>query len=56
MGKLMKALFPEQQIVKSLSDLVGKRCEVNLRENDKGYLQVVEVRPIEEHTTTKKTK
>ena len=56
MGKLMKALFPDQPSIKSLSDLVGKRCEVNLRENDKGYLQVVEVRPIEEHTTTKKTK
>ena len=54
MGKLMKALFPDQQSVKSLSALVGKRCEVNLQENDKGYLQVVEVRPIEEHTTTKK--
>ena len=54
MGKLMKALFPDQQIVKLLSDLVGKRCEVNLQENEKGFLQVVEVRPIEEHTTTKK--
>ena len=54
MGKLMKALFPDQQSVKSLSELVGKRCEVNLQENDKGYLQVVEVRPIEEHTKTKK--
>ena len=53
MGKLMKALFPEQQIVKSLSDLVGKRCEVNLQENEKGFLQVVEVRP-EEHTKTKR--
>ena len=30
MGKLMKALFPDQQSVKSLSALVGKRCEVNL--------------------------
>ena len=54
MGKLMKALFPDQQSVKSLSALVGKRCEVNLQENDKGYLQVVEVRPIEEHTKTKR--
>ena len=53
MGKLMKALFPEQQIVKSLSDLVGKRCEVNLQENEKGFLQVVEVRP-EEHTKTQR--
>ena len=53
MGKLMKALFPEQQIVKSLSDLVGKRCEVNLQENEKGFLQVVEVRP-EEPTKTKR--
>ena len=53
MGKLMKALFPDQQSVKSLSDLVGKRCEVNLQENEKGFLQVVEVRP-EEHTKTKR--
>ena len=49
MGKLMKALFPDQQSVESLSELVGKRCEVNLQENDKGFLQVVEVRS-EEHT------
>ena len=53
MGKLMKALFPDQQSVKSLSDLVGKRCDVNLQENEKGFLQVVEVRP-EEHTKTKR--
>jgi len=49
----MKALFPDQQSVKSLSDLVGKRCDVNLQENEKGFLQVVEVRP-EEHTKTKR--
>ena len=53
MGKLMKALFPDQQSVKSLSDLVGKRCDVNLQENEKGFLQVVEVR-LEEHTKTKR--
>ena len=53
MGKLMKTLFPDQQSVKSLSDLVGKRCDVNLQENEKGFLQVVEVRP-EEHTKTKR--
>ena len=53
MGKLMKALFPDQRSVKSLSDLVGKRCDVNLQENEKGFLQVVEVRP-EEHTKTKR--
>ena len=53
MGKLMKALFPDQQNVKSLSDIVGKRCEVNLQENEKGFLQVVEVRP-EEPTKTKR--
>ena len=53
MGKLMKALFPDQQSVKLLSDLVGKRCEVNLQENEKGFLQVVEVRP-EEPTKTKR--
>ena len=53
MGKLMKALFPDQPSIKSLSDLVGKRCEVNLQENEKGFLQVVEVRP-EEHTKTKR--
>ena len=52
-GQLMKALFPDQQSVKSLSDVVGKRCEVNLQENEKGFLQVVEVRP-EEHTKTKR--
>ena len=54
MGKLMKELFPDQQSVKSLSELVGKQCEVNLQENEKGFLQVDEVRPIEEHTQTKK--
>ena len=54
MGKLMKALFPDQHSVKSLNDLVGKRCEVNLQENEKGFLQVTEVRSIEEHTQTKK--
>ena len=54
MGKLMKALFPDQQSVKLLSDLVGKRCEVNLQENEKGFLQVVEVRPVEEPTKTKR--
>ena len=54
MGKLMKALFPDQQSVKSLSDLVGKCCEVNLQENEKGFLQVVEVRPVEEPTKTKR--
>ena len=54
MGKLMKALFPDQPSIKSLSDLVGKRCEVNLQENEKGFLQVTEVRSIEEHTQTKK--
>ena len=53
MGKLMKTLFPDQQSVKSLSDLVGKRCDVNLQENEKGFLQVVEVRP-EENTKTKR--
>ena len=53
MGKLMKALFPDQQSVKSLSDLVGKRCDVNLQENEKGFLQVVEVR-LEEHTKTQR--
>ena len=53
MGKLMKALFPDQHSVKSLNDLVGKRCEVNLQENEKGFLQVVEMRP-EEHTKTKR--
>ena len=53
MGKLMKALFQGQSSVKSLSDLVGKRCDVNLQENEKGFLQVVEVRP-EEHTKTKR--
>ena len=53
MGKLMKALFPHQPSVKSLSDLVGKRCDVNLQENEKGFLQVVEVR-LEEHTKTKR--
>ena len=54
MGKLMKALFPDQHSVKSLNDLVGKRCEVNLQENEKGFLQVVEVRPVEEPTKTKR--
>ena len=54
MGKLMKALFPDQPSVKSLSELVGKQCEVNLQENEKGFLQVAEVRSIEEHTQTKK--
>jgi len=54
MGKLMKALFPDQQSVKSLSELVGKRCEILLQENEKGFLQVAGVRPIEEHTQTKK--
>ena len=54
MGKLMKTLFPDRPSVKSLSELVGKQCEVNLQENEKGFLQVVEVRSIEEHTQTKK--
>ena len=54
MGKLMKALFPDQPSVKSLSEPVGKQCEVNLKENEKGFLQVAEVRSIEEHTQTKK--
>ena len=54
MGRLMKALFPEQQVVKSLSELVGKQCEVNLQENENGFLQVAEVRSIKEHTQTKK--
>ena len=54
MGKLMKALFPDQPIVKSLSELVGKQCEVHLQENEKGFLQVAEVRSIEKHTQTKK--
>jgi len=54
MGKLMKALFPDQPIVKSLSELVGKQCEVNLKENEKGFLQVAEVRSIEKHTQTNK--
>ena len=54
MGKLMKALLPDQPSVKSLSELVGKQCEVNLQENEKGFLQVAEVRSIEEHTQTKK--
>ena len=53
MGKLMKALFPDAPSVKSLSDLIGKRCDVNLQENEKGFLHVVEVRP-EEHTKTKR--
>lgn len=52
-GQLMKALFPDQQSVKSLSDVVGKRCEVNLQENEKGFLQVVKVRP-EEPTKTQR--
>ena len=56
MGKLMKALFPDQPSVKSLSELVGKRCEVNLQENEKGFLQVAEVRSIEEHTQTQEAK
>ena len=50
----MKALFPDQPSVKSLSELVGKQCEVNLQENEKGFLQVAEVRSIEKHTQTKK--
>ena len=54
MGKLMKELFPDQQSVKSLSELVGKRCETLLQENERGFLQVAGVRPIEEHTQTKK--
>jgi len=54
MGKLMKALFPDQPSVKSLSKLVGKQCEVHLQENEKGFLQVAEVRSIEKHTQTKK--
>ena len=54
MGKLMKALFPDQPSVKSLSELVGKQCEVNLQENEKGFLQVAEVRSIEKHAQTKK--
>ena len=54
MGKLMKALFPDRPSVKSLSELVGKQCEVNLQENEKGFLQVAEVRSIEKHTQTKK--
>ncbi|MEC8595810.1 MAG: hypothetical protein VXY74_13515 [SAR324 cluster bacterium] len=54
MGKLMKALFPDQQSVKSLSELVGKQCEVNLQENEKGFLQGAEVRSIEKRTQTKK--
>ena len=54
MGKLMKALFPDQPSVKSLSELVGKQCAVNLKENEKGFLQVAEVRSIEKHTQTKK--
>ena len=54
MGKLMKALFPDQQSVKSLSDLVGKRCDVNLQENEKGFLHVAEVRAIEERTSTRR--
>ena len=53
MGKLLKSLFPNQSSVESLSDLVGKRCDVNLQENEKGFLQVVEVRP-EEPTKTKR--
>jgi len=52
MGKLMKALFPDQPSVKSLSELVRKRCEVYLQENDKGFLRVAEVRPIQERTET----
>ena len=54
MGKLMKALFPDQPSVKSLSELVGKQCEVNLHENEKGFLQVAVVRSIEKHPQTKK--
>ena len=54
MGKLMKALFPDRRSVKSLSELVGKRCETLLQENERGFLQVAGVRPIEEHTQTKK--
>ena len=54
MGKLRKALLPDQPSVKSLSELVGKQCEVNLKGNEKGFLQVAEVRSIEKHTQTKK--
>ena len=54
MGKLMKALFPDQPSVKSLSELVGKQCEVNLKENERCFLQVAEVRSIEKHTQIKK--
>ena len=54
MGKLIKALFPDQQSVKSLSDLVGKRCDVYLQENEKGFLHVVEVRAIEERNSTRR--
>ena len=54
MGKLMKALFPDQPSVKSLSELVGKQCDVNLQENEKGFLQVAEVCSIEEHTQAEK--
>ena len=54
MGKLMKALFPDQQGVKSLGELVAKQCEVNLQENEKGFLQVAEVRSIEKRTQTNK--
>ena len=39
MGKLMKALFPDQPSIKSLSDLVGKRCEVNLQEDETAWLK-----------------
>ena len=52
MGKLMKALFPNRQSVGSLSEVVGRQCAVNLQENEKGFLQVAEVRPIQERTET----
>ena len=52
MGQLMKSLFPDQLVVKSLDELVGKRCVVNLQESDRGFLQVAEVRPIQERTET----
>lgn len=54
MGKLMRVLFPDQSRVKSLSEVVGKRCEVNLQENEKGFLHVAEVRAIEERTSTRR--
>ena len=53
LGKLLRDLFPGRRQV-SFSELDGKQCEANLQENEKGFLEVAGVRPIEEHTQTKK--